>query len=239
MFNDIKSVIFHKNSKLSHIQYALQLLELIESDLDFSLSDEIKTLKYFGTKRLDGYKYAEIIHDVVSQKEELITEIEHINKAISDEDLESILHAIKIQINQYKLNKVLEELKKGLTDLELDSFPSFTEKANIAKSIVSNAFEKLAEINTEKQDNLFIIDSDIDIEDQIEDDNDELTISTGFKSLDDKILGYKSARLYLFMGGTGKGKSLILMNATYQIAINYKHSDYRTFIETAFLSYPH
>jgi len=225
-FQLCKEVILNRNSKLFHISEALEVLKLIKHDLDFEHEKLAEILEYIASKRLEDQPYDVILQDVVTVNQDLISDIEQIN-TIENDQLDIKITQLKTIKANLKLKKLLKDLISNLTNVELEEHTSTTELLNSVRKLVSDAFEELATLDTVSDESEFIIDIDVDMESQFKDKQHEFNISTGFDSFDEMILGFRSSRIYIFLGGTGKGKSLLLNNMAYNLALNFKTSEYK------------
>jgi replicative DNA helicase len=206
-------------------------------EVDYELQQELKVYEYIASKRLENKKLSEIIADVAVEHPEIVDMVEKINEVVTSDEIESQQRVVELYWNNKKVQSVLDFVKVHLSEIELESFASFSEKLDRVKHIITKAFEDLATISEPVSDDEFIIDDDVDIESQIKDEREYLTISTGFNSLDERIIGYQSARVVIYAGGTGKGKSVLLTNALYQLSVNFKSSDFRKLFEETYEGY--
>ena len=232
-----KILSLHKETKLTVIGQTIDVLKDLIKEVDYEYQKELKILKHIAEKRLENKRLSEIITDVAVEHPEIIETVEKINNDVTSDEIESKQRIVELYWNNKKVQNVLDFMRINLSEIELENFSSFTEKLDKVKYIVTKAFEDLSTISEPVSDDEFIIDDDVDIETQIKDEREYLTISTGFNSLDCKIIGYQSARVVIYAGGTGKGKSVLLTNALYQLSVNFKSSDFRKLFEESYQGY--
>lgn len=232
-----KVLSLHKETKLTVIGQTVDVLKDLIKEVDYEYQKELKILKHIAEKRLENKRLSEIITDVAVEHPEVIETVEKINSVVTSDEIESKQRIVELYWNNKKVQNVLDFMRINLSEIELENFSSFTEKLDKVKYIVTKAFEDLSTISEPVSDDEFIIDDDVDIETQIKDEREYLTISTGFNSLDSKIIGYQSARVVIYAGGTGKGKSVLLTNALYQLSVNFKSSDFRKLFEESYQGY--
>jgi len=230
VIESIKIIALHRESKINHLNQALEICNYLEDLIDFEEKETLQVFKHILERRLKNEKFSFVIKDVGSYHEWILQEVESVN-TINDEHIENISINLSLFIYEVKTNNILSFLKKQLNEIELENFPSITEKLNKLKSVISTAFEQAATLETIQDENEFIIDESVDIESQIQEDAEILTITTGFKCLDKALDRFQSGRIYIFASGTGQGKSNFLVNFLYSMAIGYKTSDYRTLFE--------
>ena len=237
VLESVNIIALHKKSKLSSLDKASHVIEILTNEVDYELQEVLKIFKHIIERRLNGDSYSLILKDVSTIHPHLIDQANKINSEIDEEKLEEYVYQLNFFFNNKKLEEIVNFLKKELNELELEEFESFTSKLDKVRTIVNKSFESLASIEVTRDESEFIVDSDLDIESQIEDTTEHKTIPTGFRSLDKALYGFQSGRIYVFAGGTGKGKSTLLANFAYNLCTQYKVSEYKQLFEEDFTSY--
>jgi len=237
ILDSLTAIALHKKSKLSNLDKAKQVIDLIFHDVEHEKQELLNTLKHIIERRLNGETYSFILRDVSVIHPDFIELADQINNKVDDGKLEEYVYDLNVFFNNRKLEQIVNSLKSELNEIELEEFESFTNKFDKIRSIVNKSFESLATLMTSIDESEFIIDSEIDIESQIEDATEHKQISTGFRSLDKALYGFQSGRIYILAGGTGKGKSTLLMNFAYNMCVHYKTSEFYTLFKENFPTY--
>jgi len=234
----VKILSLHKDAKLGTLHKVSNTIKILKEEVDYEIQQQLDLFDYIIRRRLSNDSFTKILTDIMVEHPHLYEDAQLINESYSYEDLENYSEIVQNYYNNKKIDQIVSKLEKTITDIKLEEFPSVSEKLNFLRETIDKTFEDLSSIDISKDENEFIVDTDVDIEEQIEDDKEILTISTGFRSLDNALYGgFQSGRLYIFTGGTGKGKSLILNNITVNLAKTYQTSDFRKKFEKEFSTY--
>jgi len=236
LFKAVQNVALHKQAKMTSFHKALNVCKLLKKELDYEQVNQLELYEFIITKRFQGYKLSDILADVAHEHPEIIQISTEINQTSFD-DLEDSIKLLLRYEQEKKLEQIYQKLKKALNEFEIEEFPSVSEKVNFLNRSVSKAFEELALLHEQRDETELILDPELDIEEQIEEEFEHLCISTSFESLDEKLAKIQSSRVFIWAGGTGKGKSIWLLNLCYGLAISYKTSDFASLFENQYSKY--
>jgi len=235
-FEKIKIVALHPDSKLDLLSLANEVLQQIKDEIDASNYETLHIIRYILDKRLNNEKLSVVINDVLTQHPELRDDIEQSLK-YNEDDLLDIQQSLQLFIADKRTEDIINDLISKISEMQLEQFPSVTQKINSYKQLIEIAYNKLNEVEAEPvEENEFLIDDSIDLLPLLKDEE-HMVCYCGLESLDRALDGFQSGRIYIFSSGTGQGKSTWLSNLAYYIAHNYKSSDYKHLFETEYAQY--
>jgi len=236
VFEKIKIVALHPDSKLDLLSLAYDVLKQVNDEIDASNYETLQIIRYILNRRLNNEKLSVVINDVLTQHPEIRDDIEQSLK-YNEDDLLDIQQSLYLYIADKKVESVIDELVSKMSEMQIEQFPSVTQKINAYKELIELTYNKLNEIEVKPvEENEFLIDDSIDILPLLKDEE-HITCYCGLDSLDEALDGFQSGRIYIFSSGTGQGKSTWLTNLAYYIAHNYKASDYKKLFETEYAQY--
>lgn len=191
-------------------------------DIPVDIKSKLDCLRKISEMLLSD-KTIDSIRDSISLSEKFKDHLDLLdlkaNEDIKDAAIQDYVRQVRIRkkisalfTNYDELNRVLESIKDGT----FDSIDDLVEDYEITiKKLYSNMMESQRSITIEAAASLDLVEDSYDhVIDMIKKKYERTSKTpTGFKFLDDKLVGgYEPSRLYIWGGGSGSGKSTMLNN---------------------------
>jgi replicative DNA helicase len=210
LFRDIYNIIsFYEKKEKTNIPISIKnKLECLQSICKLKLEDKLS--ETIVDSILTGAKHRnmeDFLTSIINENYEDAIIYDGISQVRTRKKLISLLS------NYAELNKFLETVKAGSFDTA-DNIVSDYEK--FVKSMYSDLMESSRAVEVEASSSLDIMNDDYNkvvelIKKKYDKGN---TIATGYDVLDYKVFkgGFEKSRLYIFAGGSGGGKSTLMLN---------------------------